>query len=214
MKVMMNKKYFLVEHPLVHAKMTTLRNENTKSEEFRNIVNEITTLLAYRVLENIKVEETVVQTPINSYTGVGVSENVLIAPILRAGLSMVESMLALVKKAKVAHLGMYRAPDLTIKSYYTNLPKSLENTLTIIVDPLLATGSSLIRAIEILSEHGANRIVYVGLLGTELGINNVLEKYPNLKIYLAAIDNKLTEKGYIDPGLGDAGDRLYGTLDD
>lgn len=204
--------YYLVNHPLINEKMTILRNEETESDRFRKTVQEITTLLAFRVLENIKVAPKDVKTPINTYHGVKIDENVLIAPILRAGLSMVESMLALVSKAKVAHLGMYREADLSIKSYYVNLPSNLNNTLTIIVDPLLATGSSLIKAIDILKENGANRIIYVGLIGTEIGINKVLEKHPELKIYLAAIDNKLTNKGYIDPGLGDAGDRLYGTL--
>lgn len=208
----MNNKYTLIEHPLLETKMTIIRDKETKEEKFRNAVNEMTSLLAFEATKNLHTIEKIVETPLTTFNGVKLSEDVVIAPILRAGLSMVDSMLGLIPHAKVAHIGLYRDDNLEAKEYYLNLPKHLDNAFVIITDPMLATGVSLIKAIDLLKEKSAKRIIYIGILGTPVGIKNVHDKHPDVEIYLAAVDEKLNENGYIVPGLGDAGDRLYGTL--
>lgn len=203
----------IVQHPLIDHKMTILRKKETSSMEFRQIVNEISSLMAYELTRDLETEEVKIETPIAPTTGKMISgKKVGIVPILRAGLGMVEGFLTIVPAARVGHIGMYRDPK-TLKpvTYYAKLPKDVEHRLMIIVDPMLATGGSLIEAIDELKRNGATQIRAVNLLGAPEGIKAVEEAHPDVDIYLAAVDEKLNEDGYIVPGLGDAGDRLFGT---
>lgn len=203
----------IVQHPLIDHKMTILRKKETSSMEFRQIVNEISSLMAYELTRDLETEEVKIETPIAPTTGKMISgKKVGIVPILRAGLGMVEGFLTIVPAARVGHIGMYRDPE-TLKpvTYYSKLPKDVDRRLMIIVDPMLATGGSLIEAIDELKRNGATQIRAVNLLGAPEGIKAVEETHPDVDIYLAAVDEKLNEDGYIVPGLGDAGDRLFGT---
>ncbi len=203
----------IVQHPLIDHKMTILRKKETSSMEFRQIVNEISSLMAYELTRDLETEEVKIETPIAPTTGKMISgKKVGIVPILRAGLGMVEGFLTIVPAARVGHIGMYRDPE-TLKpvTYYSKLPKDVDRRLMIIVDPMLATGGSLIEAIDELKRNGATQIRAVNLLGAPEGIKAVEEAHPDVDIYLAAVDEKLNEDGYIVPGLGDAGDRLFGT---
>ncbi|MGI5949076.1 uracil phosphoribosyltransferase [Peptoniphilus sp.] len=203
----------VVEHPLIDHKMTILRKKETSSMEFRQIVNEISSLMAYELTRDLETEEIKIETPIAPTTGKMISgKKVGIVPILRAGLGMVEGFLTIVPAARVGHIGMYRDPE-TLKpvTYYSKLPKDVSHRLMIIVDPMLATGGSLIEAIDELKRNGATQIRAVNLLAAPEGIKAVEEAHPDVDIYVAAIDDHLNEHGYIVPGLGDAGDRLFGT---
>lgn len=205
--------YTIIKHPLIDHKMTILRKKETSSMEFRQLVNEIATLMGYEVTRDLETEAVEIETPIAKTMGKMISgKKIGIVPILRAGLGMLEGLLTIIPAARVGHIGMYRDPE-TLKpvTYYSKLPKDVASRQMIIVDPMLATGGSLIETIDELKRNGAKNIKSINLLAAPEGLDAVLEAHPDVEIYIAALDEKLNEDGYIVPGLGDAGDRLFGT---
>lgn len=203
----------VISHPLVKAKITQMRDKNTTTKEFGELVDEISGLMCYEITRNIELEEVEVETPITKTIGYKLKGNdMAIVPILRAGLGMVKGIHQLIPTAKVGHIGLYRDHDtLQPVEYLCKLPTDLDSRDVILVDPMLATGGSAIKAIEILKEKGAKSVRLSCLVGCPEGVEAVQNVYPEVPIFLAALDEKLDENGYIVPGLGDAGDRLYGT---
>lgn len=202
-----------INHPLVLHKLAIIRDKNTGSKEFREVVEEIATLLAYEVTRDLAMEDIDVETPVGiAHCKTITGKKLAIVPILRAGIGMVDGMLKLVPAAKVGHIGLYR-DETTLQpvEYFCKLPKDIEERDVILVDPMLATGGSAVDAIYLLKNRGATSIKFVGLVAAPEGIKHLSETHPDVDIYIAAIDEKLNEKGYIVPGLGDAGDRLFGT---
>ncbi len=209
----MKENVTLIKHPLIQHKLTMLRNENTSSKDFRELVNEVSMLMAFEVTRNLPIEDVEIKTPICKTTGKRLSGlDIAIVPIMRAGLGMVEGMLSLIPNAKVGHIGLYRNEE-TIEpiEYYCKLPSDISKRLVIVTDPMLATGGSLRDAITMLKNRGAVNIKAMILVATETGIDEVLKYHPDIEIYTISIDDGLNEKSYIVPGLGDAGDRLFGT---
>lgn len=207
------KNVTVMEHPLIQHKLTLLRDKNTGVKEFRELVEELAMLMGYEVTRNLTVEETEIETPIcQTKSKVIAGKKLGIVPILRAGLGMVDGMLRLIPAAKVGHIGLYRDPE-TLKpvEYYCKLPTDVAERDLIVLDPMLATGGSAAAAISFLKERGAKSIKLVNLIAAPEGIEAVVEAHPDVEIYVAAVDEKLNEHGYIVPGLGDAGDRLFGT---
>lgn len=207
------KNVTVMEHPLIQHKLTILRDKNTGVKEFRELVEELALLMGYEVTRNLMVEDTEVETPICRTRSKVISGKKLgIIPILRAGLGMVDGMLRLIPAAKVGHIGLYRDPE-TLKpvEYYCKLPSDVAERDLIVLDPMLATGGSAAAAITFLKDRGAKSIKLVNLIAAPEGIRTVVEAHPDVEIYVAAVDEKLNDHGYIVPGLGDAGDRLFGT---
>lgn len=203
----------LIDHPMVQHKLTILRDINTGVKEFRELVEELSLLMGYEVTRNLPLEDIEIETPICKTTSKVISGKKLgLVPILRAGLGMVDGLLKLVPTAKVGHVGLYRDPvTLNPVEYYCKFPPDIADRDIIILDPMLATGGSAVAAIDFLKEKGAISIKLMCLLAAPEGVEAVNTKHPDVEIFLAAIDEKLNEHGYIVPGLGDAGDRLYGT---
>ncbi|MEW6106295.1 MAG: uracil phosphoribosyltransferase [Bacillota bacterium] len=203
----------LIDHPLIQHKLTFIRDKNTGSKDFRDLVSEVATLMAYEVTRDFPLEDAEVETPIGrAKTKVIAGKKVGIIAILRAGLGMVDGMLRLIPAAKVGHIGIYRDPE-TLKpiDYYCKLPPDVSERDLIVVDPMLATGGSATAAIRFLKERGAVNIKLMVLIAAPEGIKMVQEHHPDVDIFTAAIDECLNSHGYIVPGLGDAGDRLFGT---
>jgi uracil phosphoribosyltransferase len=202
-----------VTHPLVQHKLTLMRDKTTSTKNFRQLLREIATLLCYEVTRDLSLDPIQIETPLMPMQAQVLSGKKLVfAPILRAGMGFIEGMLDLVPSARIAHIGLYRDPEsLTAVEYYFKAPSDLSERLVIVVDPMLATGNTAVAAFDRLKEHGANDLRVVSLLATEVGIANLLGHHPDVRIWTAAIDPQLNEHGYILPGLGDAGDRLYGT---
>lgn len=200
-------------HPLVKAKITQMRDKNTSTKEFGELVDEISGLMCYEITRDFELEEIEIETPITKTIGFKIKGNdMAIVPILRAGLGMVKGIHQLVPTAKIGHIGLYRDPEtLQPVEYLCKLPTDIETRDVIVVDPMLATGGSAIKAIEILKEKGAKSIRLACLVGCPEGVEAMQAAYPDVPIYLAALDEKLNDHGYIVPGLGDAGDRLFGT---
>ncbi|HEY4543829.1 MAG TPA: uracil phosphoribosyltransferase [Tissierellaceae bacterium] len=206
-------KVTILDHPLIKHKLTYIRDINTGSKEFRELVSEVSMLMAYEVTRDMELEEIEIQTPMTKMKSeVIAGKKVGIVPILRAGLGMVDGMLSLIPAAKVGHIGLYRDPE-TFEpvEYYCKLPKDVEERELIVVDPMLATGGSASAAIGFLKDRGARNIKLVCLLAAPEGIEVLKKDHPDVDIFLAHLDEKLDENAYIMPGLGDAGDRLYGT---
>jgi len=202
-----------VNHPLVQHKLSFIRCKDTGAKDFRNLVSEVSMFLAYEVTRDLPVEDVEIETPICKATCKRLSgKKLAIVPILRAGLGMVDGMLNLIPAAKVGHIGMYRDEE-TLKpvEYFCKLPEDIAERQVIVVDPMLATGGSAIDALNLLKKRGAKCLRLACLIGSPEGIKAIQEAHPDVDIYIAAIDEKLNEKGYIVPGLGDAGDRLFGT---
>ncbi|HPE69582.1 MAG TPA: uracil phosphoribosyltransferase [Thermotogota bacterium] len=203
-----------VDHPLILHKLTIMRDKNTGPKEFRELLRELTFLLAYEATSNLSVKETMIQTPIRETKGGTINDkDVVIVPILRAGLGMFDGVLTLLPNASVGYIGLYRDPETHRPvEYYAKMPDLL-NKDVFVLDPMLATGNSAARGIEILIQEGAeeSNIYFLSLLSAPEGIQSLLEKFPRIKIYTAAVDECLNENDYIVPGLGDAGDRLYRT---
>jgi len=202
-----------IAHPLVLHKLAIIRNKKTGSKDFRELVSEVAMLMAYEVTRDLPVEEIEIETPICRTKCKTLSgKKVAIVPILRAGLGMVDGMLKLIPAAKVGHIGLYR-DEKTLKpvEYFCKLPQDIGEREVIVTDPMLATGGSAIDAITMLKNKGAKYIRLMCLIGAPEGIKAVMDAHPDVDIYIAAIDEKLNENGYIVPGLGDAGDRLFGT---
>ncbi|WP_071025457.1 uracil phosphoribosyltransferase [Peptoniphilus raoultii] len=203
----------VLDHPLIKHKMTILRRKETSSMEFRQIVTEISTLMGYEVTRDLELKDIEIETPLEKMVGKEISgKKIGIVPILRAGIGMVDGLLTIVPSARVGHIGMYRDPE-TLKpvTYYCKLPKDVSSRTMILLDPMLATGGTLNAAIDVLKEEGATSIKTVNLLAAPEGIKAVEERHPDVDIYVAEVDRALNDHGYILPGLGDAGDRLFGT---
>ncbi|MFL0267191.1 uracil phosphoribosyltransferase [Candidatus Clostridium radicumherbarum] len=202
-----------IAHPLILHKLAFIRDKNTGSKDFRELVEEVAMLMAYEVTRDLQLEEVEIETPICTAKCKMLSgKKVAIVPILRAGLGMVDGMLKLIPAAKVGHIGLYR-DEATLKpvEYFCKLPQDIEERDVIVTDPMLATGGSAVDAIALLKRKGAKYIKLMCLIAAPEGIKNVMNAHPDVDIYVAAIDEKLNEHGYIVPGLGDAGDRLFGT---
>ena len=204
----------IFDHPLIRHKIAILRNEKTSMKEFRELVEEITTLMTYESLKsNVPTTEIEVKTPLETCTQTVVKDDsVVIVPILRAGLGMVNGVHVLFPLAKVGHIGMYRDEEtLQPQTYYCKLPSGIEEKLVMVVDPMLATGGSACDAIQMLKDKGCKQIKFMAIIGAPEGVSNVAETHPDVDIYVSTLDRCLNENGYILPGLGDAGDRLFGT---
>jgi uracil phosphoribosyltransferase len=203
----------VVQHPLIHHKLTVLRDRNTSKKIFRELVDEITMLLAYEVTRDLPLEPVPVETPLERTTGYMVSgKKLVLVPILRAGLGMVEAMLRLMPSVRVGHIGLYRDHDtLQPVEYYFKIPSEPEARDFIVLDPMLATGGSAAAAVQLLKERGAARVRLVCLVAAPEGVRTLLERHPDVQVFAAALDRQLDARGYILPGLGDAGDRLFGT---
>lgn len=201
------------DHPLIQHKMSILRDKNTSSNQFRELVKEISALMSYEITRDYELEDYEVETPICKTIGKTISgKKVAIIPILRAGLGMVDGFLAMIPSARVGHIGMYRDPEsLEPVEYYCKLPKDIAERNIIVVDPMLATGGSATDAISQLKDHGCTNIKLAVLIAAPEGVNMVEENHPDVDIYIASLDEGLNENSYIVPGLGDAGDRLFGT---
>ncbi|XYY59665.1 uracil phosphoribosyltransferase [Bacillus velezensis] len=206
-------KVYVFDHPLIQHKLTYIRNENTGTKDFRDLVDEVASLMAFEITRDLPLKEVEVKTPVQTATSKVISGKKLgIVPILRAGLGMVDGMLKLIPAAKVGHVGLYRDPE-TLKpvEYYVKLPSDVEEREFIVVDPMLATGGSAVEAINSLKKRGARNIRFMCLVAAPEGVEEPQKHHSDVDIYIATLDEKLNEKGYIVPGLGDAGDRLYGT---
>lgn len=203
----------IFDHPLIQHKIAILRNEGTSTKEFRELVEEITTLMTYEALRDVPTIEKEVKTPLETCTQKMVLDNsVVIVPILRAGLGMVNGIHTLFPSARVGHIGLYRDEEtLEPKSYYCKLPDGIESKLVLVVDPMLATGGSACDAIASLKKIGCKDIRLMSIIGAPEGVSKVATTHPDVKIYVSTLDRCLNDKGYILPGLGDAGDRLFGT---
>jgi uracil phosphoribosyltransferase len=203
----------VVDHPLVAHKITMLRNEQTDSAAFRSLCGEITLLTAYEALRHLPTEPVSVKTPITTTESPMLAGPApAIVGILRAGLVMVEAILTLIPHGRVGHLGLYRDPDTHAPvEYYKKLPENIEQREVLLVDPMLATGGSAIHALDVLADAGATDVHLLSIIGCPEGVAAVHERYPNTAITVAALDERLNEHAYIVPGLGDAGDRIYGT---
>ncbi len=204
----------IFNHPLINHKIAILRDEQTSTKIFRELVEEITILMTYEALkENVPTTKKIVKTPLEACEQTVVSDNsVAIVPILRAGLGMVSGVQTLFPAARVGHIGMYRDEEtLEPKEYYCKLPDGIEDKLVLLVDPMLATGGSACDAINLLKRKGCKNIKFMAIIGAPEGISKVAEAHPDVQIFVSTQDRQLNENGYILPGLGDAGDRLFGT---
>nr|WP_106783525.1 uracil phosphoribosyltransferase [Lysinibacillus timonensis] len=206
-------KVYVFDHPLIQHKLTYIRDKNTGTKEFRELVDEVATLMAFEITRDMPLQEIDVETPIQvAKTKVLSGKKLAIVPILRAGLGMVEGVLKLIPAAKVGHVGLYRDPE-TLKpvEYYVKLPADVEEREFIVVDPMLATGGSAVEAIHSLKKRGAKNIKFMCLVAAPEGVEAIQKEHPDVDIFIAALDEGLNDHGYIVPGLGDAGDRLFGT---
>ena len=208
------KNVIIFNHPLIQHKIAILRDEKTSMKEFRELIEEITTLMTYECLkEGVPTVEKVVKTPLETCTQQVVKDNAIaIVPILRAGLGMVNGIHVLFPSARVGHIGMYRNEEtLEPQEYYCKLPAHIDEKVVMLVDPMLATGGSACDAIKLLKARGCKNIKFMSIIGAPEGVSKVAEAYPDVNIYVSTLDRCLNEHGYILPGLGDAGDRLFGT---
>ena len=210
------KKYenvFVMDHPLIQHKLTFLRSVETGTKEVRELGSEIANLMCYEATRNLELEDIEIETPICATTVKGLKgKKLAVVPILRAGLGMVDGMLAMIPAAKVGHIGLYRDPDtLEPVEYYCKLPEDCSEREVFVVDPMLATGGSAVAAIQMLKDKGVRNIHFLCIIAAPEGVEAMKETHPDVDIYIGALDEKLNEHGYIVPGLGDAGDRIFGT---
>ena len=203
----------VLDHPLIQHKLAILRNENTGVKEFRELVSEIAGLMCYEATRNLPTEEVEVKTPVAMAKCRMLSgKKLAIVPVLRAGLGMVDSMVDLIPSAKIGHIGLDRDPETHLPvEYYCKLPEDIENRVVFVVDPMLATGGSAVAAIDFLKARGCRNIIMMNIIGCPEGVKAVQDAHPDVEMYLAAVDEKLNDHAYIIPGLGDAGDRIFGT---
>ena len=205
-------KVVVFNHPVMYEKLSIIRNELTDTKNFRQTVEEIATLMTYEVTRDLPTKEVDVKTPCGIAKCKQLAKDVVIVPILRAGLGMVPGVTNLIPTARVGHIGAYRNEEtLEPESYYLKFPNNIADSVVLLVDPMLATGGSASAAITMLKKRGCKDIRYIGLVGAPEGVKTLQNDHPDVDIYLAALDEKLNEKGYIVPGLGDCGDRLFGT---
>ena len=203
----------ICDHPLIKHKLTMIRDKNTGTNEFRAIVEEIAMMIGYEALKDLELDEVEIETPLEkAMCPVIAGKKPAIVPILRAGLGMVDSMVDMIPSAKIGHIGLYRDPVTHEPvEYYCKLPEDIGNRVTFVVDPMLATGGSAVAAIDFLKKRGCKHIIMMNIIGCPEGIKAVTEAHPDVDIYMAACDEKLNDHAYIVPGLGDAGDRIFGT---
>lgn len=206
-------KLHIIDHPLIQHKLTIMRSKNTPSKDFRELLDEISMLMGYEITRDLPLEDVEITTPIQRATFKKISgKKMAIVPILRAGLGMVEGLLKLVPVARVGHIGLYRDPETHQPiEYYCKMPADINERLVIIVDPMLATGGSASDAIAMVKQRGAKNIKLMCLVAAPEGVKKVMDEHPDIDIYCAALDEKLNDHAYIVPGLGDAGDRIFGT---
>lgn len=205
-------KLHVFDHPLIHHKLTVIRDKEATTQVFAETVDEIAGLMAYEITREIRVKEKTITTPITKMQAKSLDQPVVIVPILRAGLGMVKGIRELIPNARVGHIGLYRDEEtLEPKEYFCKLPDNIQDAFILLVDPMLATGGSANAAIDILKRYGAKDIKLVCLVGAPEGVKAVADLHPDVDIFLAALDELLNDHGYIVPGLGDAGDRLFGT---
>ncbi len=205
--------FHLIDHPLVQHKLTIMRRTNTSSKDFRELLNEISMLMGYEITRSLPLEDIEIETPVARTKAKRIAgKKLAIVPILRAGLGMVDGLLSLVPVARVGHIGLYRDPETHLPhEYYCKLPPDIQHRLVIVVDPMLATGGSASDAIRMLKDKGCTHVKLMCLVAAPEGVKKVQEDHPDVEIYAASLDEKLNDHAYIVPGLGDAGDRLYGT---
>ena len=203
----------VLDHPLIQHKLSIMRDKNTGTNQFRELVGEIAALMCYEATRNLPTQEVEVETPVaTAKVKVLAGKKLAIIPILRAGLGMVDSMVTLIPSAKIGHIGLYRDPVTHLPvEYYCKLPEDIEQRVVFVVDPMLATGGSAIAAIDFLKKRGCKNIIMMNIIGCPEGIAAVQAAHPDVELYLASVDEKLNEHKYIVPGLGDAGDRIFGT---
>lgn len=201
-----------ISHPVVDRDLTILRNKHTNTADFRLAMGRIATILAYQALKDLPLKKLEIETPVTKTSGYQINTDIIIVPILRAGLSLVDALIDFIPDASVGHLGMYRDETThTPVDYYSNLPNKLETATVLLVDPMLATGGSADDAINFLKEKGAANIRFISLISAPEGLERITKKYPDVSIITAAVDEKLNSDAFIVPGLGDAGDRYFGT---
>ena len=200
-------------HPLIKHKITLMRDEKTSTKEFRNLVEEIAMLMGYEALSDLQMIETTVKTPIEeTRQPVIAGKKLAIVPILRAGLGMVSGIQALVPSARIGHIGLYRDPEThEPHEYYCKLPKPIEERQIVVVDPMLATGGSAIAAVDFIKQHGGKQIKFMSIIAAPEGVKALTQAHPDIQLYVGCLDRCLNENAYICPGLGDAGDRIFGT---
>lgn len=203
----------ILDHPLIRHKLAIIRDKNTNTKQFREIISEIATLIAYESFKDVPTQEVEVETPLEVTKQIVVKENsIAIVPILRAGLGMVDGILSLFPAAKVGHIGLYRNEEtLEPQEYYCKLPVGIDEKVVMVVDPMLATGGSACDAIKMLKKRGCTQIKLMSIIAAPEGVQKVAETHPDVEIYVSTLDRCLNENGYILPGLGDAGDRIFGT---
>lgn len=203
----------ILDHPLIRHKLAIIRDKNTNTKQFREIIGELATLMAYESFKDVPTQEIVVETPLETTTQTIVKENsIAIVPILRAGLGMVDGILSLFPAAKVGHIGLYRDEEtFEPKEYYCKLPSHIDEKVVMVVDPMLATGGSAVDAINMLKKRGCKTIKLMSIIAAPEGMQKVAEAHPDVEIYISTLDRGLNDKCYILPGLGDAGDRIFGT---
>ena len=203
----------ILDHPLIRHKLAIIRNKDTDTKQFREIVKELATLMAYESFKDVPTQEIEVETPLEKTSQTVVKENsIAIVPILRAGLGMVDRILSLFPAAKVGHIGLYRdETTLEPQEYYCKLPQNIEQKVVMVVDPMLATGGSACDAIKMLKKRGCKKIKLMSIIAAPEGVQKVAEAHPDVEIFVSTLDRCLNEHGYILPGLGDAGDRIFGT---
>lgn len=208
----MDKNVHIMDHPLIQHKLALIRNKDTGVKEFRETISEIATLLCYDAARNLRTKEVLVETPLTTARCNVLADSVAIVPILRAGLGMVDGILTLIPNAKVGHIGLYRDPETKQPvEYYCKLPDHIEDREVFIVDPMLATGGSAIAAVQFLKNYGARKINFLCIIAAPEGLDALHEAHPDVDIFCASLDEKLNDHAYILPGLGDAGDRIFGT---
>ncbi len=203
----------VLEHPLIGHKLAILRDKNTGVKEFREAVGEIAALMCYEATRSLPTEEVEIETPVAmAKCRVLSGKKLAIVPVLRAGLGMVDTMVSLIPSAKIGHIGLYRDPETHLPvEYYCKLPEDIDQRQVFVVDPMLATGGSAVAAIDFLKKRGCKQITMMNIIGCPEGVKAVQEAHPDVELYLAALDEKLNDHAYIVPGLGDAGDRIFGT---
>jgi uracil phosphoribosyltransferase len=203
----------LIDHPLIKHKLSIIRRKETTTKDFREYVNEIAGLMAYEITRDLPVREIIIDTPMSSCKVSELSKEIVLVPVLRAGLGMVDGIVSLITTAKVGHIGLFRDHEtLEPNEYYAKFPSDLSAAIVMVLDPMLATGGSASAAITAIKNRGAKTIRLVCIVGAPEGVARVEKDHPDVDIYLAALDSHLNDRGYIVPGLGDAGDRLFGTI--
>lgn len=208
----MPQRLTVCDHPLVQEKLATLRDKHTRAEDFRMAMSEVASLMSYEVFKGLRTRKTQVQTPLRSAQAEFVDQPIAAVAVLRAGLGLLSGVMKVVPKARIGHIGLYRNEEtLNPVRYYVRLPKDIGECFTVLCDPMLATGGSAVEAINILKTDGAKQIALLSLLAARAGVRRIQEAHPDVHVYTAAVDGTLNRMGYIVPGLGDAGDRLFST---